>query len=395
MPTHIGIGFSQKLNIVDAAEEASLQAKALTQQSNVDLAIIFSTIHYNPEEIIPIVRKNFGNAKIIGSSTAGVITANMISMHGMTILAITSDEIHFAIESVDNIGAQDLRLSGNLLAKNIIKDYGQHPRQAFVYFADGLVADHSLILDGLRDVFGNVFPVVGAGSSDDFHFSITYQFCQGRVMTNAVSGLLVGGHLKIGVGNRHGWKPLGKPRSIDKADGNVIRTISGKPASSIYDEYFGEQAENFRTTRLGHLAILYPLGIYIKGEREYLLRNVVSVLNDGSILCQGHVPEDSEVHIMISNKESCIKAARDAAIDAQKSLLGQQAKLIIIFESLARHKLLGRSAFQEIKAIKNVFEYPVPIIGMYTYGEICPPASAEETDKVHLQNESITILALG
>jgi len=395
MATHIGIGLSQKLDITEAALEAANQAKTITGQSKIDLALVFSTIHYNPSDFLPVLRQSLKDAKIIGCSTAGIISSNSIDIRGISVLLISSDTDQFSVGSINEIGSRDMRRSGNLLARNVISDSGQHKRHAFVYFADGLLSDNSLILNGLQDVFGTVFPIIGAGSSDDFHFKKTYQFCQDKVMTNGAAGLLIGGNLSIGLGSRHGWKPLGKPRFVDKVVGNTIKIIDGKAAASIYDEYFGSQAKNLRGTTLGQMAILYPLGIYISGINQYLLRNAMSIDKYGGILCQGHVPEGSEIHIMISNREACIQAATDASIDAKSSLMGKDAKLIIIIESMARQKLLGRSAFQEVKAIKEIFDYTTPIIGMYSFGEVCPSKTVDSFDKIYLQNETITVLALG
>jgi len=231
------------------------------------------------------------------------------------------------------------------------------------------------------------------------HFSVVcfnnFQIFQNNVLTNAATGLIIGGNANIGIGCYHGWRPLGKPRIIDKAEGNVINIISGKKASSLYQEYFGEDFKNLHSNRFDQASILYPLGIFVEGSHEYLLRNAIRVRDDGSIVCQGEVPQGAEVHIMIGNKESCKQAAISAAEDAKKNLLGKEPKLIIIFESMARLKLLGRVAFEEIENITEIFGTQVPLIGMYANGEISPFQTIEKFKKPYLLNESIVILAIG
>lgn len=204
----------------------------------------------------------------------------------------------------------------------------------------------------------------------------------------------MGGHMSVGVGNHHGWRPLGKPRTIDQAERNIIKTIDGKRAYSIYEEYFGEESHGLRAHQLGQMALLYPLGIFVEGSKGYLLRNAIDIQEDGSIVCQGDIPEGAEVHMMIGNKDSCKQAAQKAAQEAQQNLLGKQPKLVIIIESMARLKLLGRSAYQEILKIREIFGLKVPIIGMYANGEICPLQSTEKFKHPHVQNESIIILAI-
>jgi len=393
VPIQSSIGFSQELDEEKAAEAIAFRVKNKLD-GNVDLAIVLSTIHYDPHKTLPIINKILNKSKLIGCSTAGLILSHSIETRGLAVLALSSDEMNIGTGSVNNVNTQDMRNAGTLLARNSIQDFGQHSRQIFIFFVDGLLKNSSLLLKGLQEVFGNLFPIVGAGSSDDFHFENTYQFHKNRILKSSATGLLLGGHINVGVGGRHGWRPLGKPRIIDGADMNIIRSIDGKKAASIYEEYFGEEANALRTSSLGQMAILYPLGIYMKGSDEYLLRNAVEILSDGSIVCQGEVPLGSELHLMIGNKESCHQAAEEAAQEAHKNLLGKKANLIIVIESMARLKLLGRGAFKEINRIKAVFGSDVPIIGMFANGEISPFQTIERVKKPHLQNESIVVLAI-
>ncbi len=395
MTTHIGIGFSQNADAEKAAQEATLQAIDQVGRSTTDFTLILSTTHYSPQKTLPVIKEHLTSSKTIGCSTSGIILSSSVETRGLAVLTIKSDVIKFGIGSATNITLENSHQSGTNMAQNSLADFGQHRRQAFLFFMDGQLSDSSLLLKGLQDIMGNVFPIVGAGCSDDFHFSNTFQIFQNNVLTQSATGLIVGGQIGIGVAGRHGWRPLGKPRLITKVDKNIIRTIDNKKAALLYKEYFGEEAKNLQSSQLGQMAILYPLGIFVEGSNEYLLRNAIDILPDGSIVCQGNVPENTEVHIMIGNKDSCKQAALQAAKEAKQNLLGKETKFIIILESMARLKLLGRKAFQEIQYIKGIFGQSVPLIGMYSHGEICPFQTTGKIKKPLLQNESIVILAIG
>lgn len=395
MTTKIGIGFSQKSDVYEAALEAATQARTSIMHPAVDLVTVFSTIHYDPRKFLPVIEHTLDNPKIIGSSTAGIILSDRIETRGIALSAISSDEIRFGIGSVNNVNAIDIRHAGITLARQAIHDFGQSRRQLFFFFADGLIPNNSLLLKGLQEVFGTGFPILGAGSSDDFHFRKTYQFFGKTIMSHAATGCLVGGTQIVSLGSKHGWRPLGKPRTIDTvASGHIIKRIDGKRAFNLYEDYFAQEAIKMQSATLGQLAILYPLGIYIEEEAEYILRNVVTVLEDGSLVCQDEVPEGAEVHIMIGNKDSCKQAAIEAAEEVKKNLYGKEPHLILIFESMARLKLLGRAAIQEIQLIKEILGKATPAIGMYAHGEISPFQSLVNIQKTHLQNQSIVIVAL-
>ena len=214
-------------------------------------------------------------------------------------------------------------------------------------------------------------------------------------MTGGACGLLIGGHGNFVITGRHGFRPLGKPRIADRVDGHIIKTIDGKKAYSLYEEFLGNEAGGLRSKPLAPLAILYPLGILLEGEKEYLLRNAVDILNDGSIVCPGEVPEGGEVHIMMSSKDSLIQAALDCALEIQEAFKGKTPQAVVIFESLARYKLLGQGAFKEILMIKEILGNTTPLLGMYSYGEFAPFHSPGPLKKIHLQHQSIVLWAIG
>ncbi|MBF0490451.1 MAG: FIST C-terminal domain-containing protein, partial [Candidatus Omnitrophica bacterium] len=133
--------------------------------------------------------------------------------------------------------------------------------------------------------------------------------------------------------------------------------------------------------------------IYMEHQRQYLIRCPVDILTDGSIVCQSTVPTDAKVHLMIHNKDSCKQAATDAALEARETLEGLTPQLIIIFESVIRHKILGRNLFSEIQAIQEVLGSSVPLIGMYSLGELCPLES-NYNKGTYLQNANLLLMAI-
>ena len=395
MATYIGIGFSRHRDSQQAAREAATQAKMDLRAADTAWALLLCTGHYDPQKIVPVVNETLRNPKLTGCSTTGIILPDSIETHGVAVLAIASDEMKFGdgfVEHIDTMSPQDVGLE---LAKHCRADFGAHGRQVFVFFVDSRLRNVSPLLKSIQGTLGNIFPVIGAGSCTNLQFNDTFQIYRNRVLANAVSGVIMGGHMNVGVGSQHGWRPLGKPRTISEAAGNVIQSIDGKPAYNIYEEYFAEEAGQLRAQHSGQMAILYPLGIFIEESQNYLLRNAVDILSDGSIVCQGDIPRGARIHIMIGNKDSCKEAARTAAQEALQNLLGKDPKLIIVLESMSRLKLLGRMAFQEVVKIKEIFGSRVPIIGMYTNGEVSPLQSTERFKRPHLQNESITVLAIG
>jgi len=373
---------------------ACVQIKNILNSSETDLLIVFVSPEYVSQEILELITRSLRPKRLVGSSTGAIILSDGVSAHGIGLVGINSDEMSFGISVMTDINNQDMRRTGFELAKKATSDMQRPQREMFLTFSEGIEKDNTQYIRGIKDVFGGGFPVIGAISSDDFKYKQLNQFFQDQVLQNSTVGVLLGGASSIALGCKHGFKPLGKPRTITQVDGHLIRTIDNKPAVDIYKHFLGAQADQLKNVTLNSHAAMYPLGIYIEEDRQYLLRNIIDILQDGSIVCQGGIPQGAEVHLMISNKDSCHQSAVGAAEAVKNTLGGKQAKLILVFESLARHKILGRSVSGEMMAIREILGAKTPIAGMCSYGEIAPFGSLNNIKNIYLHNESILIVAI-
>jgi len=394
LSTNISIGFSQDPNPKEAILQACVQVKNQLNTSNTDLIIIFASPTYVVPEILPVIARTLKPKNLIGSSTGGIILSNGVTNRGIALLGINSDEMNFGISAINELGTKNIRDAGFELARKASLDLKKSHREAFLIFAEGIEQDNLQFISGVKESLGIGFPILGAISSDDFKYKKLSQFFQDQILQHSAVGLLLGGNFHMSIGSKQNFKPLGKPRTITKTDGYIIRTIDHKPAIDIYKHFLGDKTEGMNTNTLNSYAAMYPLGIYLEESNQYLLRNIIDILEDGSIVCHGGFPVGAEVHLMISNKDLCFASAIKAAEYVKASLAEKPIKLLLIFESLARHKILGRSAFKEIQAIKDVLGQTIPILGMCSYGEIGPYETIHNIKNIYLHNESIHLMAI-
>lgn len=394
MPTSISIGFSQHYDPQKAILEACVQVKNQLNSPETDLIIIFASPQYVIPEAQSVITRTLKPKHLVGSSTGGIILSNGVTNRGFAMVGINSDDMRFGVSAINDLKNQDMHLIGFELARKAAQDLNIPQREAFITFSEGIEKNSTQFIRGIKETLGGVFPVLGAVSSDDFKYKKLSQYFQDQILHDSAVGLLLGGSFHMALGCKHGFKPLGKPRTITKIDGYIIRTIDDKPAIEIYKNFLGTEITELKNLALNSLAAMYPLGFYLEEAGQYLLRNIIDILEDGSIVCQEGVPQGAEVHLMISNIESCHNAATQAAQLVKASLAGRQAKLLLVFESLARHKILGRSAFNEIQAIKEVLGYTTPLIGMCSYGELGPFDGLDNIKNIYLHNESILIVAI-
>ncbi len=399
----VGLGFSKKREIHLAAEEALWQAKAQIGQEKIDLAIVFSSIEFATNVLLRTLEGYLQDTPIIGCSSAAIIFNSNIYKNGLALLLISAKDVSLSFAAVKEIKKRGAAVAGQELGDNLLQNFRGTKRDLAMIFCDGLMEEGSKLILGLQQKLGTSFPIAGASASDNLKFNKTFLYFNHEVITDAVVGILWGGKLNFALSLKHGWKPLGKPRFVTMSEGNIINEIDNQPAVDLYKDYFAKDVPDLKR-ELKYISTLYPIGIYLAGEEEYLLRNIISINSDGSLTCQGEVPSASQIRLMIGTKESCLLATRQAAQETKKNFFllksellpkVQDIKILFVFDSVSRYILLRRNAIEELRIIREMFGEDIPLVGLYTYGEQAPLKAITYQGRAHFHNQTIIVTALG
>jgi hypothetical protein len=398
MSLHASVGSSDGEDAYTTGVNAAQEALTSLGLPDPDVAIVVSSVQYDQEKMLAGVRSVIASAHIVGASTAGEITTTgPLKKHSVAVMLMKSDTVSFFSGIGEGI-AKNAREAGKAAAAAVMQS-AQGPLKAFMMFPDVLAGNGADIVRGAQDALGEHFPIVGGAAGDDFKFVKTYQYLAGKVYSGAVVGLGLAGDVKIGIGVKHGWIPVGVPLKVTKSEGSVLHELEGKPAISIYEDYFGEEeAKQLRTDTLAKLAITYPLGMKVEGSEEMLIRDPITVDAKGSITCAAEIPTGSEIQLMVGSREEAVKVAKEAAVNAMQQLEGAPPRAVIIFNCIARNKLFGERSGEEISAIQEAIGPTVPLIGFYTYGEQAPlGGEVRNIEKCNpaFHNETVVICVLG
>lgn len=399
MATLAGVGMNRELaDSYRAGYEAGKIAVKKMGGETPDFTFTFSSAAFDQNEVVRGVRDGTENAPGIGCSTAGEITNEGPGIKSVAVMAVKSDTVHFVSGLGKDVRA-GTREAGRAVAQEV-KNKAVDSLKTFIMLPDVLTGNGADTVRGVLDVLGANFPVVGGAAGDDFLFKKTYQYRDGEVMSGAVVGAGLSGTFSFGIGMRHGWVPIGPAMRVTKAEGAVVYEIDGRPAISIYEDYFGTKADQLKQEPLAQMAITYPLGIKMPDFDEYLIRDPLTVDDQGAITCAAEIPKGSEIRLMIGNKEKAIEAAQDAARHMMKEFETDKTKpkFILIFNCIAREKLFGQKAKQEIDAVMDIVGSDIPLLGFYTYGEQAPlGGEIRNPNRVRsaFYNETIVILGVG
>jgi hypothetical protein len=399
MSIKAGVATSKDLDAYKAGFDACKSAiENAKLEQRPDLVIVFSSISLDQKSVLDGINKACDNAPLIGCSDAGEITNAGVFHKGVAVMVVSSDSVEFSLgvgREIQN-GARD---AGRLMFKDVMSK-SQKSLRALLMFPDVLVGNGADIVRGVQDEAGKNFVVVGGASGDDFNFKQTYEYHNQEVISGGVTGVGLAGEFAMGIGVRHGWVPIGIPMKATKSEGAILSELDHKPAVSIYEDYFGQKANKLSEEPLARMAITYPLGVKMQGMDEYLIRDPITVNKDGSITCAAEIPQGSEIRLMIGSKDKAIDAARDGAKKVVSDLarLGSKPAFVLMFNCIAREKLFGQNANEEINAVLDIIGHDVPFLGFYTYGEIAPSlGEVHDKEKIfsRFYNETAVLFGVG
>lgn len=390
-----GQGLSTKKDPLAAVPEAIQQAKMQLGETEPDLAIVFSSADLAHPGLLKAIASNLTDIPVIGGSSSAIISSQGIFRQGLVVMLLSFlHNVFFNVACVKDIHTKTSLIAGQELSDQLLFGLKNVQRDIGILLTDGFVEDSASLIHGLQQRLGSSFPLIGASLSDILGLANSRLYFGQELIKNGAIGMLLGGKLNFGLAEKHGWQPLGKPREITKAERNIVYEIDNEAAVKLYEDYFGWGSVKLRE-ELKRISVLYPVGIYLTGEKEYLLRNVLAIEPDGALVLQGDVPEGSTVRLMIGTKESCLQATQEALQEAKRSLQGHPISFVLVFDSISRYILLGRQAYKELEVIKKNVEKNTPIIGFYSYGEEAPLLATNYRGKTYLHNQTVTVLAVG
>lgn len=393
-----GVGSSKNKDSYQAGYEACRMAMDKVEIDKPDLVVAFASVSFDQKELVRGIREASDKAPLVGCTDAGEITNAGPATKSVGVMVIKTDQIKFTTGLGKDVKA-GAREAGQAVAREV-KEKAPESMRAFIVLPDVLTGNGADIVRGVLDILGAHFPVVGGAPGDDFLFEKTYEYRDDEVATGAVAGVGLSGNFSMGIGVRHGWMPIGIPMKVTKSKGAVVYELDNRPAVSIYEDYFGKKAEELKKEPLARMAITYPLGIKVPELDEYLIRDPITVDEQGAITCAAEIPEGSEIRLMIGSKEKAIEAAQDAAKKLMKEfeIDKTKPKFILMFNCIAREKLFGQKAIDEIEAVMKIVGEDVPLLGFYTYGEQAPiGGEIRDPEKISTRfyNETIVIFAVG
>ncbi len=335
------------------------------------------------QEVIEKIRKAFDGVEVIGCSSAAEITQDGLSEDTIAFLAVHFDHAFVRAVSTPLLKVRDSATAGEILASQL---KAPNLKAVFV-LAEGMTTNGSALLRGLYENLPRSTFVTGGVAADKAKFEKTYTFHNGKLFSDYVVAMgFYGDSLEISSGSEGGWRPFGPARRVTRSEDNVLFELDNRPALQIYDEYLGRIEDNSSAGRLS-----YPFAI-LREDRSNagLIRAALGIDRPNNALILGaDLPQGSLVCMMHAENDGLVQGAAQAAAEAIRTHPSRhQEGFAILVSCIARKLVMGIDVEDEIEAVRDSFDEGTPMVGFYSFGEICPYAKQIRPE---LHNQTMTI----
>ncbi len=329
------------------------------------------------------VRKQFGNAIVMGGSTSGEIIDEEVLDDSLVVSAIKFDKTDLKLHSVACADGGASLEAGKELGR---KFETQGLRHVFV-ISNGLNVNGTDLTAGLTEVLPAGVTITGGLTGDAADFAETFVVAGDAGNATLVAGLgLYGDSLKVGFGSAGGWDVFGPERRVTKSSGGVLNELDGKSALALYKEYLGEHANE-----LPGSALLFPIMVTREGSDRGVVRTILSVDEaDNTMTFAGDVAEGAKAQLMKANTDRLVDGAASAAKACIDGLEGVPAQFAVLVSCVGRKLVMKQRVEEEVEAVREVIGDRSAMTGFYSYGELAP---YEAGSPCELHNQTMTITA--
>jgi hypothetical protein len=331
---------------------------------NVATAVLFfASSVYDPTDLAGPIAHAFPDAAVIGCSTAGEFTDQVMGTGGISAIALPYGILTGAVAALGDLSMD--AAAGTWSAVHALEASLEIPLRELdpsFHLGLALIDGVNAVEETVNEVLGNAAPVldvVGASAADDLAFRSTWVSVGEHISYRGVALMVCQAGVPFQVVKTCSFLPTGRGLRITDADPatRTVRTMDGRPAVLAFADAVGVPVDRLDAS----LLISHPLGQMIDGQPW--IRSPQAVLPDGSITFYAQVLPGIEAQVM---RATDLVADTRTALAEARAALGGTASGGIMFNCILRR--LEIDAGQLGPAFLQAFN-GLPLAGFHTYGE--------------------------
>ena len=337
--------------------------QAMTGNFTPTLAICFISKSVDRTAITQILDAK--GIQVFGCTTNGEFIDEEPEKGSAAILLLDMNKDHFQIY-FEEYPEKNYRYVSNNIAQ---KAKTKFITPAFLIGISNAAADGEEVLRGIEEVAGQAVNAFGGAAGDDYSFSETFVFTNGKNSGNAIICIALDeSKVEIKGIATCGWKPVGTEKLVTKSEGNHVYTVDGLPVLDLTAKYGGiENVTPENNSLLIEIAANFPLQLQREKGDPVMRPGLVIDWNDRSYYTSGSVPQGSKVRFSLPPDLDVMEKVVKG-VENLKATEMPEADAVVVFSCAGRILSLGPLMSQELEGVKNVWN--VPMVGMFSNAEL-------------------------
>jgi hypothetical protein len=358
---------SQQRDSAAAGLELGNAIRQAFHGATADAVVVFASAQHDFEPLLEPLAEGACTTIIAGSSSAGEFTHGTRGEGSVSVLALRSRDMRFAVGVGTRLSADPQAAARAVVASFRGQDEATLPYRSALVMTDALAGHADAMVEAMTLETGGNYRFFGGGAGDDGRFQKTHVFAGTASHTDAVVALEIASAHPLGVGVSHGWMPTGDGLRVTEVDGSRLISLNGAPAVEAFEQYAEATGQHLDTADPLPFFLHNILGI--QGPLGHRLRVPLGITSDGSVLCAAAIPAGAIVSIMKTSEASAVHAAEQATKAALDALGGRKPKAALVFDCVATRLRLGQAFDRELEACAQLLA-PAGFVGCNTYGQI-------------------------
>lgn len=347
-----------------STEEIKAQLEqALADGFQPTLAVAFISKSQNRTAITDILDSK--EIAVFGCTTNGEFIDEETEKGSAAILLLDMNKDHFQVY-FEEYPEKNFREVSRAIAQKASERFSI---PAFLIGTSHSTADGEEILHGIEDIVGTHVNAYGGAAGDDYSFTETFVFTNGRDSGNAMVCIAVD-ETKVEIKGiaTCGWKAVGTEKVVTKSEGNHVYTVDNIPVLDITAKYGGlENVTPENNNLLVEIAANFPLQLQ-REKGDPVMRPGLQVdWADHSFYTSGSVPQGSKVRFSLPPDWDVMEKVVKG-VENLKDTEMPEADALVVFSCAGRILSLGPLMSKELEGVKNVWN--VPMAGMFSNAEL-------------------------
>jgi hypothetical protein len=349
-----------------AGQEIGDAIRSSLRNEQPDAIIVFASGRHDHRALLQSLADTVKTDVLMGSSSAGELTAEGCVEGGACALALKSSTMRFALAVGHDVG-NDRAGAARSIASGFRKGGHAWPYRTGLIMTNALAGHVDDFLSELTLATTGTHQFFGGGAGDDARFEKTPVFYGTEVLQDAAVCLEILSEKPVGIGISQGWLPSSDPMRVTSAEGPRLISLNGRRALDVLGEHAKATKQQFDVNAPLPFFLHNVLGI--ETAEGYRLRAALGADADGALVCAAEVPEGATVRIMKTSLDAAIEAATLATKNALENMAGTTPGVALFFDCVATRLRLGGDFGGEVSAVSRAVQ-PATLFGCNTYGQI-------------------------